>query len=94
MPDKLITAKELRNRAEALLKERKMPGLDEVLQAIGDTRKEFSPRILQARTAVPTFPEQQLQVPKAAPATTPLEAGLAAFKKTTPQSQSAEADQS
>jgi hypothetical protein len=81
MPDKLITAKELRSRAEALLKERKMPGLDEVLQAIGETRKEFSPRILQARTAVPMFPEQQLQVPKAAPATTPLETGLAAFKK-------------
>lgn len=84
MPDKLITSKELRSRAEALLKEQKMPGLDEVLQAIGDTRKEFSPRIVQARTAVPKFPGQQLQVPKAAPAMIPLEAGLAAFKKTAP----------
>jgi hypothetical protein len=72
---------ELRKEAEKMLKEGTMPGLDEVMKAIGETRKEFSPRILEARTSVPKFPEQQLEVPKAAPSTTPLETGLAAFKK-------------
>lgn len=72
---------ELRKEAEKMLKEGTMPGLDEVMKAIGDTRKEFSPRILRSRTAEPTFPERQLEVPKDAPVTTPLETGLAAFKK-------------
>jgi hypothetical protein len=80
MADKLITPAELRNRAQELIKTGKMPKLDELLQAIGETRKKFAPQITEARTQA--RPEGiQLQVPKSESEPNPVEAGLAAFGK-------------
>lgn len=63
MADKLISTNELRQRAQELIKAKKMPGLDELLKAIGETREKFAPQITEARTA--TMPEDtKLEVPK------------------------------
>jgi hypothetical protein len=80
MADKLIASNELRSRAQELLKTGKMPNLDELLQAIGETRKKYAPQITEARTQA--RPEGiQLQVPKSESEaeSNPVETGLKAF---------------
>lgn len=62
MADKLISTNELRQRAQELIKAKKMPALDELLKTISGVREKFSPQIVEARTA--TLPEdEKLQVP-------------------------------
>jgi hypothetical protein len=47
--EKKITPSDLRKQAEALIAEGRMPSLDEVLQAVFETRCKYTPQILAAR---------------------------------------------
>ena len=44
-----ITPSDLRKQADELIAAGKMPSLDAVLQAVGEIRAEFAPKILAAR---------------------------------------------
>jgi hypothetical protein len=46
---KKITPSDLRKRADKLIASGKMPSLDVLLQAVGETREKFVPKILKAR---------------------------------------------
>src|SRR6266404_2824925 len=49
MMAKKITPSDLRKQAAELIAAGKMPSLDAVLQAVGEIRAEFAPKILAAR---------------------------------------------
>jgi hypothetical protein len=49
MKEKKITASDLRHQAEQLIASGKMPSMEQLLQAVTETRKKYVPLIIEAR---------------------------------------------
>ncbi len=51
--DKLITPSDLRREAQRLIREGKMPSLEQLLRAVADVRQKYGPKFKAARKRGP-----------------------------------------